>query len=151
MKNLATTSLLVALTLCAAAVSAQNTLLSKPSLFSKYPNVINCTSAQLNSFFESDQGKNVKVLINNTFTLAGSVKSKLVKYNNLQTVVIKLPAFNNILLTLSKRTDKHEIITYVGHLFDNAYADGYELKKINNDNYQFIKISMEKILPDCNQ
>jgi len=151
MKNLATITLMVALTLCAATVSAQNTLLSKPSLFSKYPNVINCTSAQLNSFFESDQGKNVKVLINNTFTLAGSVKSKLNKYNNLQTVVIKLPAFNNILLTLSKRTDKHEIITYVGHLFDNAYADGYELKKINNDNYQFIKISMEKILPDCNQ
>jgi len=151
MKNLATITLMVALTLCAATVSAQNTLLSKPSLFSKYPDVINCTSAQLNSFFESDQGKNVKVLINNTFTLAGSVKSKLNKYNNLQTVVIKLPAFNNILLTLSKRTDKHEIITYVGHLFDNAYADGYELKKINNDNYQFIKISMEKILPDCNQ
>jgi len=151
MKNLATITLMVALTLCAATVSAQNTLLSKPSLFSKYPDVINCTSAQLNSFFESDQGKTVKVSINNTFTLAGSVKSKLAKYNNLQTVVINLPAFNNILLTLSKRTDKREIITYVGHLFDNAYADGYELKKINNDNYQFIKISMEKILPDCNQ
>ena len=151
MKNLATITLMVALTLCAATVSAQNTLLSKPSLFSKYPDVINCTSAQLNSFFESDQGKTVKVSINNTFTLAGSVKSKLAKYNNLQTVVINLPAFNNILLTLSKRTDKREIITYVGHLFDNAYADGYELKKINNDNYQFIKISMEKILPDCSQ
>ena len=151
MKNLATIILMVALTLCAAAVSAQNALLAKPSLFSKYPDIINCTSAQLNSFFESDEGKNVKVSINNTFTLAGSVKSKLIKYNNLQTVVIKLPAFNNILLTLSKRTDKREIITYVGHLFDNAYADGYELKKINNDNYQFIKISMEKILPDCNQ
>jgi hypothetical protein len=151
MKNLRTTSFMVVLTLCAATVLAQNTFAVKPLLFSKYPDVIDCTPAQLNSFFEGEQGQNVKVSFNNTLTLSGSIKSNLVKYSNLQTVVIKLPAFNNILFTLSKRTDNREIITYVGHLFDNAYADGYELKKSGNGNYQFVKISMAKILPDCSQ
>jgi len=142
---------MVLLSLYAVTSFAQNNLANKPSLFSQYPDIIICTPAQLNSFFETEQGQNVRVSFNNNLTLAGNVKSKLSKYSNLQTVVIKLSAFNNILFSLSKRTDQHEIVTYVGHLFDNAYADGYDLKKADNGNYQFTKISMAKILPDCNQ
>ena len=151
MKNLTTVTLAVVLTLCATTSFAQKSPVVKPSLFSKYSDTINCTAAQLNTFFETVQGQNIKVVFNNSFSLSGNIKSNLVKYSNLQTVFIKLPSFNNILFSLSKRTDNHEIVTYVGHIFDNGYSDGYELKKINNDNYQFIKISIQKILPACNQ
>ncbi len=151
MKNLATTTLIVLLSLYAFIGSAQNIQANKPSLFSNYPDIINCTSTQLNSFFDGRQGQNVKVAFADNFKLSGLVKSNLVKYSNLQTVTIALPAFNNILFSLSKRTDNREIITYVGHLFSSEFADGYELKKIDNENYRLIKINMAKILPDCNQ
>lgn len=131
--------------------TAQVTTNNKPLLFSNFPDIINCTATQLNSFFEGAQGQNVKVAFNDKIIIAGNVKSNIVKYSNLQTVTIKLPAFNNILFTLSKRSDEHENITYVGHLFDYAFADGYELKQIDNLNYKLIKISMEKALPACNQ
>lgn len=156
MKNLATTTLMVLLTLLAVTSFAQQLSTErsspvKPFLFSKFPDVITCTPAQLNSFFAGMQGQDVNVSFNNALTLAGNIKSKLAKYSNLQTVMIKLPAFNNILFSLSKRTDEHDNIFYAGHLFDNAYADGYELKKAEHGNYQLIKISMEKILPTCSQ
>lgn len=156
MKHFATTTLMVLLTLTAVTSFAQQhmesrTLPVKPALFSKFPDVINCTAAQLNNFFNSRQGENVNVSLNNTLTLGGSIKSNISKYSNLQTVVVKLPLFNNILFTLSKRTDQQNNIVYVGHLFDPAYADGYELKKISQENYQFIKIAMDQVLPTCSQ
>jgi hypothetical protein len=156
MKNLATTTLIVLLTLSAITTFAQQASANrsspgKPSLFSQFPDVINCTASQLNSFFESRQGQNVNVSFNNILTLAGAVKSNLSKYSNLQTVVIQLPAFNDILFSISKRTDQQNNIIYVGHLFNNAYTDGYELKRIDQENYQLTKISMDKILPTCSQ
>ena len=151
MKTLITTSLTGLFSLFFLIGIAQGPTNNKPLLFSKFPETINCTSTQLNGFFEGVQGQNIKVSFNNTLILAGNVKSNIVKYSNLQTVMIKLSAFNNILFTLSKRSDGHENITYVGHLFDNAFADGYELKQIDKLNYKLIKISTEKILPTCNQ
>jgi hypothetical protein len=156
MKHLATTTLVVLFTLTAVSSFAQQatesrTLPIKPALFSKFPDVINCTATQLNNFFNRHPGENINVSFNNTLTLSGNIKSCISKYSNLQTVVVKLPLFNNILFTLSKRADQQNNIVYVGHLFDPAYADGYELKKISPENYQFIKIIMDKVLPTCNQ
>lgn len=156
MKNFATTTLMGLFILLAVSSFAQQAPTErsspvKPFLFSQFPDVINCTTSQLNSFFASGQGQNINVSFNNILTLAGFVKSNLAKYSNLQTVVIQLPAFNNILFTLSKRTDEENDIIYAGHLFNSSYADGYELKKAGKENYQLIKISMEKILPTCNQ
>ena len=36
-------------------------------------------------------------------------------------------------------------------IFNNIYADGYELVKNNGNAYQLIKIETEKILPACSQ
>ena len=149
MKNFAT--LIVLLLLSFTVAFAQKTPATRPLLFSKFPDTINCTATQLNNFFKFAEGQNVSVSLQNTLTLAGSVKSNLVKYSNLQTVVVKLPSFNNILFSLSKRTDDKKNIVYVAHLFDRAYADGYELKKIDAENYQLTKISTERVLQDCNQ
>ncbi len=156
MKNLATTTLMVLLTFLAATGFAQHSSAEKsspikPFLFNKFPDVINCTAVQLNSFFAGGQGQAVNIAFDNTLTLAGNIKSNITKYSNLQTVLVQLPAFNNILFSLSKRTDEHHNIIYTGHLFNNAYADGYELKKGGHGDYQLIKISMEKMLPTCNQ
>ncbi len=154
MKPLFTVTLLVLLSLCAAAVygqQANKSDLSKPFLFNKYPAVIYCTGTQLSTFFNFTEGQYASVSFNNNLTLAGTVKSNEGKYANLQTVILNLAAFNNTLFMLSKRTDQHNNIVYVGHVLNNAFADGYEIKKTGVDDYQLVKIDMEKILPYCKQ
>jgi hypothetical protein len=156
MKHLATTTLMVLLILAAVTGFAQEhpqnrSSPAKPSLFSKFPDVINCTTGQLNSFFNSRQGDKIAVSFNSTLMLDGNVQSNISKYSNLQTVVVKLAKFNNMLFTISRIVDEDRQIVYAGHLFDPAYADGYELKNKGQGNYQFVKIDMEKMLPTCSQ
>ena len=151
MKNPIIIILTSLLTFCSVITFAQTTSTARPYLFNNYPDVIKCTAAQLSAFFTAAQGQNVNVSFNNNLTLTGTVKRSFIKYNNLQTVIVKLSGFNNILFSVSKRTDQYDNIIYAGHLFDNAYADGYEIKKTGQENYQFTKISMDKILPTCNQ
>lgn len=156
MKHLATTTLMVLLTFTAVTSFAQEhpqnrASPAKPSLFTKFPDVINCSAGQLNSFFNSRQGDDIAVCFNSSLTLDGNIKSSFSKYSNLQTVVVKLPQFHNILFTISRIVDEDRQIVYTGHLFDTAYADGYELKNKGGGNYQLVKIDMEKMLPTCNQ
>lgn len=142
--------------LCSADTIAQNNStsrsnISKAYLFKTLPNDIPCTAAQLNNFFTVNESQSLKILFNNTLKIEGTVKKNIIKSNRLQTVIVSLPAFNNIDFHLSKRKDQNNNVVYVGHLFDMAYSDGYELKKIDQENYHFVKISMNKILPDCAQ
>ncbi|MDB5275238.1 MAG: hypothetical protein JWR61_193 [Ferruginibacter sp.] len=156
MKHLATTTLLVLLILAAVTSFAQEhpqnrASPAKPALFTQFPDVINCTAGQLNSFFNSRPGENIAVSFNSNLMLDGNVKSNISKYSNLQTVVVKLAQFNNISFTISRIIDEDNQIVYSGHLFDPAYADGFELKNKGGGNYQFVKIELEKMLPTCSQ
>ena len=151
MKNLATYMFIGLLILSAATVSAQQMRSGKPYLFNNFPDTINCTAKQLSNFFTVAQGQNIKVSFGNNLTLNGTVKTIFTKHNTLQTVMVKLPSFNNILFAVTKRCDEKNNIVYTAHLFDSAYADGYELKKTGNNNYQFTKILLERILPTCSQ
>ena len=149
MKNLIITLSIVLCSFSAFTSFSQSAQNGKPSLFANYPSAINCTEAQLSSLFSAAPGQNVSMSLPGNFTIAGSVISNTAKFSNLQAMVIKLPAFNNMVLALSKRSDDNNRITYVGHLFNSKYSDGYELKRNTNGDYQFIKIETEKILQDC--
>lgn len=151
MKHLTITMCMVLLTLFAVTSYSQNKQATKPSLFANFPTTIICTGAQLSSLFTAAKGKNISVSLANNFTLSGPVTSNLVKYSNLQTIVMKLPAFNNSLFSLSKQTDEAYNITYAGRILNPLYADGFELKRNTDGNYQFIKIDLEKIVVNCNQ
>jgi len=54
----------------------------------------------------------------------------------------------NTLLSISKRINDDNTITYVGRIINEKYADGYELKKDNNGNYSFNKIRTEELIQD---
>ena len=150
MKNFAELSFIVTLLFFSFKVEAQQNRIGRPCLFNNFPASIICTAQQLSIFFDTREGQNIKVNLNNNLSLAGTIEKKILKYNKaLETVIIKLPAFNNILFSISKRKDAQENIIYSAHLFDAAYADGYQLKKTGTDNYQLTKISMEKLLPAC--
>lgn len=151
MKRLTTTMCMVLLTLFAVTSYSQNKRAGKPFLFANFPTTINCTEAQLSSLFTVAKGQNISVSLDNDFTLSGPVTSNLVKYSNLQTIIIKLPAFKNTLFSLSKQTDQANNNTYAGRILNPLYADGFELKRNAEGNYQLIKIDLEKILVNCNQ
>lgn len=150
MKSL-TTLCMVLLMLAAGTSYSQNRQSVKPSLFFNFPTTIELTEAQLGSFFSAAKGQNINLPLANNLSLDGPVTSKLIKYSNLQTVVVKLPAFKNTLFSLSKQTDDANNIIYVGRILNPLYADGFELKRKPDGNYQLIKIDLEKVVVDCSQ
>lgn len=151
MKNLTTTLCMVLLTLFAVTISAQIKQPTKASLFATLPNIISVNEGKLNMFFATAKGENIKIALADNLTLSGAVTSNLAKFSNLQTVVVKLDAFKNSLLSLSKQTDEANNITYVGRIINPLYADGYELKRNTEGQYELIKIDLTKIYVTCNQ
>ena len=125
---------------------------SKKAFFSRYPAKIACTETQLGKLFNAEKGQQVSLILSDNFKLEGSVSDKISKYNNtLQTLVIQLPAFNNMLLAVSKRSTANNQTVYIGHLYNNESADGYQLRQQEHNTYQFVKIETEKVLQPCNQ
>lgn len=148
MKNRITILCMLLLSLSAVATKAQVRQVKKSSTFHQLPASINFTETQLAQLLNTTAGQQVNLPLDNNFVFSGIVTSNQLKYNNLQTVVIKLPAFSNTLLSLSKQSN-NTIITYVGRIFNPAFADGFVLKKIKSSNYQLVKINTENILTDC--
>ena len=151
MKNLTAAVWILLLTLSAVTGFSQNRKSVTPSLFDGYPAIINCTEAQLSSLFIATKGQNINLALPGNFMIAGPVASNLVKYSNLQTVNIKLASFDNTLFSLSRQTDKNKFKTYAGRILNPLYADGFELKRNAEGNYQLIKIDVQKIVVNCNQ
>ncbi|MEO7522865.1 MAG: hypothetical protein ABIT58_02160 [Ferruginibacter sp.] len=63
--------------------------------------------------------------------------------------MIKSPVFGNAVFQLSRITNNDKSFSYSGRIINSEAADGYEIKKDNNDNYRFIKFETKKILQDC--
>ncbi len=140
----------VMLTLLAYSSPAQ-TLQKRSSLFSAYPASINCTEQQLNSLFNAVNGQSVQLALTDQFILKGTLKNKMNKYGKIETLFIQLPAFDNTLLSISRRADEQENYVYTAHLLNRNFTDGYELRRDKNNKYRFEKIEAEKMLPLCNQ
>ena len=125
---------------------------TKKLFFSRYPTNITCTEAQLNKLFFAEKGQQISLKLSENFKLEGSVSNKISKYNNtLQTLVVQLPAFNNMLLAISKRAATNNQSVFIGHLYNSESADGYQLQQQENNTYQFVKIETDKVLQPCNQ
>ncbi len=123
----------------------------KPFLFKSHPAFITVSEKQLNSFLSGKQGNKISVPLSGNFAIEGDVLSNQIKYNCLQTMVLKVSSMGDMLFSISKRINTDKSVGYTGHLFSKDYADGYELKRNENNMYQLVKIEMEKILPACNQ
>jgi len=142
---------MVLLTLYAATSYSQTKRSSKTLLFENFPTTIKCTEPQLSSMFTAAKGQRVNLSLGDNLTLSGPVLSNQAKYSNLQTIVIKLPAFKDALFSLSKQTDAQHNINYVGRIMNPQYTDGYELIRNADGNYQLTKIDLEKIFVECTQ
>ena len=128
--------------------NAQLTMASRPSLFSNFSSNIPATSAELDKAFTAIIGSEIQLNFGSTFSFAGTVLSSVQKYKNLKSVIIKSPSFRDAILSLSRRIDGDNTITYVGRILNETSADGYQLVKDNSGKYSFNKIKTADLIQD---
>lgn len=151
MKNRVPYTLLLLLILLSATSYSQSTNTVKPKLFSNFPDKIYCTEAELSKAFTATVNQNISLSFSDNFLFNGAVTSNLVKYTNLQSVVVKSPVFGDAVFSLSKITNADNSVKYIGRIINKKYFDGFELKKDAFNNYQLIKIETDKVIQDCSQ
>ena len=121
---------------------------SRPNLFNNFSTNIPTAVAELDKAFLAAEGSSIQLNFTSNFSLKGTVSSSLHRYSNLSSVIIKLPSLHNTLLSISKRINDDNTVTYVGRIINEKYADGYELKKDNYGNYTFNKIKTADLIQD---
>ena len=139
--------------LCITLIASYNTnaqviTSSRPNLFNNFSANIPTAVTELDKAFLGAEGSSIQLNFANNFSFTGTVFSSVQRYSNLSSVIIKLPSLNNSLLSISKRINDDNTVTYVGRIINEKYADGYELKKDNYGNYTFNKIKTEDLIQD---
>lgn len=124
---------------------------SKPKQFSSFPSVITCSEQELSKVFTALPGQTISLSFSNDFTFAGTVKSNLSKYANLQSAVIVSPDYSNTIFNVSKIIKADGSISYVGHIINKSFFDGFDLKKNTAGVYQLTKTESDRVIQDCVQ
>jgi hypothetical protein len=152
MKRLAPFALVILLSLTAGTTFAQKMSAAKPTLFAAYPSAISCKETELSDVFKTSNGKNVSIdFAGSNTNFSGVVISNIAKRNNLQYIAVKLPSLDNAIMSISKRIDENNNVSYIGHIINPKNSDAYELKKMKDGQYQFVKTDLEKLMPACTQ
>ncbi|UAY52493.1 hypothetical protein [Ferruginibacter albus] len=149
MKHLANSTLVVILSLFTVVTFAQQKLSAKPALFKSFPNTILCKEAELNEPFTAVKGKNVTLKFSGTSYFSGEVINNVTKSKSLQYLSVRLANLDNAVLALTKRVDEKNNVFYVGHIINPKNSDAFELRKMKDGSYQFVKIDLDKLLPAC--
>ncbi len=122
---------------------------SKPTQFSRFPDVINCPESLLATVFSAAPGQDSSLSFSTDFSFSGTVVSNVVKYSNLRSAVIRSPYFNNSVFSISQIINSDNSYTYTGRIINKNYFDGYELKQHASGGYQFVKVETDQVIPDC--
>lgn len=121
----------------------------RPTLFDQLPASIHCTGDQLQSILQATTGSYIDFALAPSFSIKGIVASNRVKYQQLQTVAIRLSAYQNIVLSISSRRNEQNEVIYTGRIISPNYADGFEIRRIKGNDYQLVKIETEQVMPTC--
>jgi hypothetical protein len=122
---------------------------NKPKQFSNFPETITCSEQELAKAFTAAPGQNVSLSFSDNFTFSGTVKSNLAKYTNLQSAIIVSPDYSNTIFTVSKVIKADGSLSYVGHIINKSFFDGFDLKKNASGIYQLKKIENDRVIQDC--
>ena len=150
MKPLCKLMLLLLLCLTSAVGFSQAQHTSKQPIFSVYPNTINCSVSEFSNAFTATEGQHIILSFSDNFKFAGTVISNIVKYSNLQSLVIRSDDSGNTIFHLSKQVNADNTISFVGRILNSNASDGYEIKRDLAGNYKFEKVDAEKVLQECN-
>lgn len=122
----------------------------KPKQFNNFPEIINCSELELSKVFTAIPGQTISLAFSNNFTFAGTVKSNIAKYANLQSAIIVSPDYSNTIFSVSKAINPDGSVSYIGRIMNKSFFDGFELKKNASGNYQLKKIETDRVIQDCN-
>ncbi len=128
--------------------NAQIVSSSKPFLFNNSAATFQAKTAELDKAFNAKAGSSIQLNFASNFTFNGTVLSSVQRYGKLSSIIIKSLSLRNTLLSVSKRINDDNSVTYVGRIINEDYADGYELKKSTDGNYAFHKIKTEDLIQD---
>jgi len=130
---------------------SQNQTTTKAKNFSSYPDRISCKETDFASIFSFTPGQPVNLAFANGLTFKGTVSSNMVKYSNLQSVIIKSSTGDDEIFSISKITNEDRTVSYTGRILNQKYFDAYELRKDDTGNYQFTKVETDKVIQSCHQ
>ena len=122
----------------------------KPKQFSNFPDLINCSEQEISKVFTASAGQTISLSFSDNFTFSGTLKSNLSKYANLQSAVIVSPYYSNTIFNISKIINADGSISYVGHIVNKNFFDGFDLKKNASGIYQLKKTESDRVIQDCN-
>ena len=120
----------------------------RPTLFAAFAKTIDFPKTELEKIFTTPEGRTIKLSLGNNVGLTGVVTSSIQRYNNLQSVIVKLNNLDNTVLGISKRTNDDKSITYIGRIINTKYADAFELKTDASGNYFINKRNTADLIED---
>jgi hypothetical protein len=127
---------------------AQKAADRKETLFSKLPPQIQINQQVLAASFQHKEAEQVSISFTDQFTIKGKVVSNEMKYNNLQTIIIRSDA--DVLVSISKQWLPNNEISYSGRIFSQKATDGFLLKVDGQNKFYLEKFAIENIMQDCN-
>lgn len=148
MNLLSKTLLVLLLCLTSAVTYAQTNAPGKPKLFTSYPESIPLNDASLKNALSLQTGQSTSIVFG-PLIFEGIVLSNELKYQNLQTVVIRSAKFNDAVLAISQVTNEDRSISYTGRILSQRSYDGYEIKRDATGKYLARKFETDRVLQDC--
>ena len=121
---------------------------SRPDLFNSYSAIIPASVSELDKAFALGKASSIQLNFSDKLFFAGTVLSSVKRYNNLFSVIIKSTLLQNSILSISKRINDDNTITYVGRIINEKYADGYVLEQDKSGSYSFNKIRTADLIQD---
>ncbi|MGI8582807.1 MAG: hypothetical protein ACR2KX_11440 [Chitinophagaceae bacterium] len=148
MKRIFKAILLFTLLISFTSIKAQVVTERRPQLFAAFSKTINFPKTELEKIFISSEGRTIKLSLGENVSFTGVITSSIQRYQNLQSVVIKLNNLDNTILGISKRINDDKSITYIGRIINTKYADAFELKTDAAGNYFINKIKTADLIED---
>lgn len=102
--------------------------MNKPTLFSQFPEKMNCRITDLSSLLNAREGELVNVQLADQFSLRGVVSSIANKDNGrIQSVVIRSMNYDGAVLSFSKIIPAEGNPYYIGRIISLQHGDAYEI------------------------
>lgn len=120
---------------------------NRQNYFNKYAQKLPTVVTELDKAFTTPEGAKVKINFAD-FSFNGIVTSSIKRYDNLYSVIVKAPGLDNTILAISKRINSDKTVSYIAHIINQKYADGFELRKDNSGNYAMNKIKTDALIED---
>jgi hypothetical protein len=129
------------------AAQAQILSSNRQNYFNRYADKLPTSATELNKVFNAPEGSKVKINFSD-FSFNGIVTSSIKRFDNLYSVIVKSPVLDNTILSISKRINRDNSVSYTGRIINQKYADGFELRKGTDGVYAMNKIKTDELIED---